>query len=317
MGGSGKNPVSLAGRMLRSGDGKRIVRNFSYLTLLQLAGYAFPLITMPYLGRVLGVDKFGLLAIGTAIVAYLQSLVDYGFNYTAVKKLARVREDRQAVSHIVSVTLCTKGTLLLLALSLLGICTAAIPFLREHAAVIFATALILPGYALLSDWFFQAVEDMKYITFFQLLSKVIFATLVFVVIKDTEDYLWQPVLVALGTMAAAVAGLTVMVRRYGVRLNAVRPGEVWAEIRSGADMFISLFLPTIYTNLNTIILGAAQGKGATGTYNGASKFTSLAYSFFGLISRSVDPFFARRMDRHTLSRATSWATCASSWASAC
>lgn len=65
-------------------------------------------------------------------------------------------------------------------------------------------------------------------------------------------------------------------------------------------MFVTLFLPTIYTNLNTIILGSSQGDRATGIYNGASRFTGLAYNIFTTISRTVYPFFARKMDKHKL-----------------
>ena len=65
-------------------------------------------------------------------------------------------------------------------------------------------------------------------------------------------------------------------------------------------MFITVFLPTIYTNLNVLILGSYQGVTATGLYNGGSKFTSLAFSLFKLISRSVYPYFSRKLDRHAL-----------------
>jgi len=63
-------------------------------------------------------------------------------------------------------------------------------------------------------------------------------------------------------------------------------------------MFITIFLPTIYSQLNTLLLGAYNGKTATGIFSGGTKFTTIAYGIFQLISRTAYPFFSRRMDKH-------------------
>ena len=65
-------------------------------------------------------------------------------------------------------------------------------------------------------------------------------------------------------------------------------------------MFVSIFLPTIYTNLNVLLLGAYNGSIATGIYSGGVRFTSLAYRVTTLFSRVFYPFLARRMDKHSL-----------------
>ena len=66
-----------------SKDGKTLLMNFGYLSLLQIAGYAFPLITMPYLARVIGPEGFGKIAFASAVVVWFQTIADWGFNYTA------------------------------------------------------------------------------------------------------------------------------------------------------------------------------------------------------------------------------------------
>ena len=86
----------------RSRDGKRIVKNFGYLLLLEVATHLFPLITLPYLGRVIGVEGFGLLAIGTAVISYVQAITKYGFDYSSVRDVARYRDSIGEVSKIVS-----------------------------------------------------------------------------------------------------------------------------------------------------------------------------------------------------------------------
>lgn len=285
-------------KIFRSKDGKVLIKNFGYLSFLELASYFFPLITMPYLARVLGVDIFGTLAIGTAIVAYFQSITSYGFAYTSVRDAARNRREKEVLSEIISVTVYSKAVLMLLSIIILVVCTILIPFFYKNALVIWCTFLIIPGYVLNSEWVFQALEDMKYITIQSIASKLIFTVLVFVVIHNKEDYLWQPILTSIGAFVPAVWGLAILKKKYGIIIKRPSIKSIYYELKNGFSMFITVFLPTVYTQLNTILLGVFNGNVATGIYSGGTKFTSLAYSLFQVISRTVYPFFARKMDQH-------------------
>lgn len=86
----------------QSKDGKALIENFISLSALQIVGYIFPLITLPYISRVVGVSHFGDIAFATAIVMYFQTFVDWGYNFTATRDLARVRDDKNMVSTIYS-----------------------------------------------------------------------------------------------------------------------------------------------------------------------------------------------------------------------
>lgn len=288
----------LFSRVRKSKDGKSVVKNFGYLSLLEMTSHFFPLITTPYLARVIGVEGFGIIAIGVAVIAYFQSFTNYGFIYTSVRDVARNRDNIDEVSRIVSRTFFSKLFLLLVSIAIIAILTITIPYFQDNAAVIWCTALLLPGHVLMTDWVFQALEDMKYITVRSIASKLIFTLLVFVLIQSKDDYLWQPVLTAIGYMIPAVWGLIVLKKKFHLYIVVPSLMTILQEIKQGFNMFITVFLPTIYTNLNTIILSAYNGKSATGIYSGGSKFTSIAYSLFQLISRTMYPFFARRMDKH-------------------
>lgn len=89
-------------RVKNSKESKNLIQNFFALSILQIAGYVFPLITLPYLARVIGVEKFGEIAFATAVIVYMQAIVDYGFAFSAVRDIARCRADRQAISVIYS-----------------------------------------------------------------------------------------------------------------------------------------------------------------------------------------------------------------------
>lgn len=287
-------------RLHSSNDGKKVIANFGYLSILQLVNYIFPFITLPYLARVLGVNAFGLLAIGTSVIAYFQTLIDYGFNFSTVKDIARHKQEKELVNKIVIETMGARLLLLVISFVIIFLAIWLIPFFRENAAIILSTATMLVGYTLMADWFFQAVEDMKYITIVSVLSNTIFTILVFVVIKKPADYLLQPLLITAGTTVSSILCWYIILRKYKLQLFLPSINSIIARIKEGFNMFVSIFLPTIYTNLNVLLLGAYNGSIATGIYSGGVRFTSLAYRVTTLFSRVFYPFLARRMDKHSL-----------------
>lgn len=287
-------------RLKKNSNGRRVFNNLKYLTLLEITTHLFPLITTPYLARVIGVKGFGILAIGVAIVAYFQSFVEYGFNYSSVRDVARLREDYNSISQIFFLTVFTKLALMLFSSVLLVLLTLFIPYFRDNSVVIWCTFLLIPAVVMNTDWIFQGLEDMKYITIRSIVTKFLFTIPIFIIIRKPEDYFWQPILVAGGLIVSSIWGYLQLKKDYHICFYLPTCSEIIIQIKKNFSLFVSLFLPTIYTQLNTLLLSGFNGKQATGIYSGGTKFTSIAYSFFQLISRVFYPYFARQMDKHKL-----------------
>lgn len=282
-----------------SKDGKTVFANFGYLSLLQVAGYVFPLISMPYLARVIGADGFGKIAFASAIVVWIQTISDWGFNLTATRDVAQNRNNKELVSRIFSNVLWARSVLTLLSGIILLLVVLLVPYLRENADIIFVTFLLVPGYILFPEWFFQAIEKMKYTTLFNLLLKLIFTVAVFVFIHKREDYLIQPLLTTIGYLLCGIGALYLIFKKWGYTLYKPQWTEIFKTIRNSTDVFINNLMPNLYNSFSVMLLGFFGGSTANGIYDGGNRFPVIFYQFQSVLSRAFYPFLSRRPDKHS------------------
>lgn len=282
-----------------SKEGRTVFANFGYLSLLQVAGYVFPLFSMPYLARVIGADGFGKIAFASAIVVWIQTISDWGFNLTATRDVAQNRDNKELVSRIFSNVLWARSVLTLLSGIILLLVVLLVPYLRENADIIFVTFLLVPGYILFPEWFFQAIEKMKYTTFFNLFLKLVFTVAVFVFIHKREDYLMQPLLTTIGYLLCGIGALYLIFKKWGFSLYKPQWGEIFKTIRNSTDVFINNLMPNLYNSFSVMLLGFFGGSTANGIYDGGNRFPSIFYQFQSVLSRAFYPFLSRRPDKHS------------------
>lgn len=286
-------------RISGSKDGKTVFANFGYLSLLQIAGYVFPLISMPYLARVIGADGFGKIAFASAIVVWIQTISDWGFNLTATRDVAQNRNDKEKVSRIFSNVLWARCILTILSGLILLVVVLTVPYLRENADIIFVTFLLVPGYILFPEWFFQAIERMKYTTIFNLIIKLIFTIFVFIFIHKREDYLIQPLLTTIGYLSCGIGALYLILKKWGYTLYKPEWTEILKTIRNSTDVFINNLMPNLYNSFSVMLLGFFGGSTANGLYDGGNKFPTIFYQFQSVLSRAFYPFLSRRPEKHS------------------
>lgn len=290
--------MSIWKRIKGSKEAKNLLSNFFSLSLLEVAGYIFPLLTVPYLAHILGVELYGAIAFASAIIVYFQTFVDYGFIFTAVRDIARCRDNKDEITTIYSEIMWARGFLLLCAFILLLILIFAIPKFYEMIWLLLASFLIVVGYAMFPTWVFQGMEKMKYITIFNVIIKLIFTVAVFCFIKDRADYLLQPIFTGLGYIISGASAMW-LINRWGIKLHKVSFSRIVYRIRSNFDLFLTQIIPNLYSSASVLFLGFVCGPAANGIYDAANRFNNLGNRLFSIISRTFYPFLSRRMDKHS------------------
>src|SRR5690625_5129745 len=236
----------LISRIQSDKDEKALFANFSYLMLLRISGYVFPLITIPYLARVIGVDGFGKIAFAAAVVLWFKTITDWGFNYTSTRDLAKNSDNKELVSFIFTNTIWAKIILMLISFVVFSILIHTIPVLKENKLILLLTFFTIIGEVIFPEWVFQAMEKMKYITILSLISRLIFTLLVFVCIKDAEDYILNPLFTRLGSIVCRIASLYIITVQWGVKLGKPNISYIYNTIKKSTNVFINNVMPNLY-----------------------------------------------------------------------
>ena len=154
-------------------DKKKLLENFFSLGLVQLVSYIIPLISLPYLSRVLSTECFGKVFFAYSFVQYFIMITDFGFGLSAVKDISANRDNILKRDEIFNAVIMAKLFLSFVCFIILCIIVITISKFRADCNIYFLTFLMVIGNAISPIWFFQGIEHMKYITFLNILSKLI------------------------------------------------------------------------------------------------------------------------------------------------
>ena len=283
-------------------DARRLSSNVLYLTLLKIAEYLLPLITIPYLSRVIGVDGLGAIAFASAVVIWFQTISDWGFNYSATRDVARVRDDINAVSEIFSNVFWARCLLMIVSLLILSLFILCFDKFYDNRIVLLLTFLLIPGRILFPEWYFQAIEQMKYVTMLNLLTKGLFTVAIFIFIKRAEDYFLQPLFLSVGYIVSGVIAMFIIIKKKGVHLRRPSMSECFKAIVNSTNIFINNLMPNLYNSFSAVLLGLFAGASsfANGIYDAGKKFTTVVNSLLETFGRAFFPFLARRLEKHNV-----------------
>lgn len=195
-------------------DKKRLLSNFFSLSVLQAFTYILPLLTLPYLVRVLGVKNFGLVTFAQAFIVYFNILVDYGFNLSATREISIHRDNEEKVTEIFNSVMIIKSILIGVSFVILNLVVFSFEKFSSEWELYYLTFLWVIGQAFFPVWYFQGMEQMKYITVINITSKVIFTALIFVVIQNESDYKYVPLLNGTGVLTGAIISIWIIHNKF-------------------------------------------------------------------------------------------------------
>jgi O-antigen/teichoic acid export membrane protein len=272
---------------------KILIENFTFLSALQVSNLILFLITVPYLFRILGSRNYGLIIFAQTIAFYFSIFVNFGFNLTATRDISVNRNDKNKISEIFSSVLVLKVVFFLISFLSIMILISCIESLKVNRNLYIFSMLACLSEALFPLWFFQGIEKMKYITFFNVSTRILATILVFVFIDNQQKYFLYPLIIGSGALAGSLGALTIVLKRYRVRF-IFQPVKVYmAYFKENLLYFFSNISTQIYVNANKIIIGSFLGMVSLAYYDVAEKVINMVKVPYSLLGQTLFPRVAR------------------------
>jgi len=272
---------------------KKLFLNFTNYGIFQVFNYLIPLITIPYIVRVIGAEKFGVISLALAVSYYFRIIAEYGFSITGVQMIAQNKDDINKRSEVYSTIITIQ--LIFTVVGLLGmlILINVWPTLRAEQLVYMVTYIIVPANVFMALWFFIGTEEMHYLNIINLIGRVCYIVFIFIFVKQREDYYIIPILNGGSLLLAGLASLGFIYRKFNIRYQFPSFTKMKAYLYEGWPLFASIFGMNLYRNSNVIILGAVSNMEVVGIYSAGEKIVKVMQSIFEPITQTLFPYVSR------------------------
>ncbi|HDS8991401.1 TPA: flippase [Klebsiella pneumoniae subsp. pneumoniae] len=266
-------------------------KNIILLALVQLSNYLFPLLSFPYLSRVLGPEGFGQVALAQSIIMYFTLFIDFGFNLSATRRisLASIDNSKNVISEIYSSVTFSKLLLFFLSCILCYLLTTFWEQFGRVQGLVFIGFISLLGSVAFPLWLFQGIQKMAGVITATSIAKLISLAFIFLIVKTKDDVAEAMFSLSLGMFLSGLISIFyVRVKRIAV-FYIPRKEKIVFYLKDSFPLFLSFFFSSIYTTMNTLILGVFSTMYSIGVYSAAEKIKSVSQSAISPIQQSVYP----------------------------
>ncbi len=259
---------------LRKFDPRRFARsllmqNVAALYGVQIGRKLIPLVTIPYLARVLGIAGWGTVAFVTALSEFVIIAIEFGFNLSATREIARHRDSPAACGEVMSGVLGAQGLLAVLGVSLAVLASRWIPLLHDNTALLIGGLIYGVSQGFSPLWFFQGLERLRLSSALEIGGKLITLCGMFLFVHSPGDaWKWMTLCAIAPTISTLVAlGIayqTIPLRRPTFHL-------ISTALRMGWPMFVFRSAESLYGVANALLLGLFAGPEIVGYFASAEK----------------------------------------------
>jgi O-antigen/teichoic acid export membrane protein len=272
-------------------------KNIFYSTILTTANYIFPLLTYPYVSRVLGVDKIGICNFVDSIINYFVLFSMLGVGIVGIREIAKNKNDKECLNKTFNSLffLNTLSTTIMLVLLIIAI--NIVPKLNEHKELMYIGAFKLVFNYLLIEWLYKGLEDFKFITNRTVIIRCLYVISVFIFIHDVNDYKLYYLLMALMVVLNSIVNILYSRKfvKYSLSNIYIKP-----YIRPFIILGLYMLLTSMYTSFNVAYLGFVAGETEVGYYTTATKLYGIILSVFTAFTGVMLPRMSALIAEHNI-----------------
>ncbi|MGN8804184.1 MULTISPECIES: flippase [unclassified Blautia] len=255
---------------------KSIKLNVFMNMLLTMSSFIFPLITFPYVSRILLPEGTGKVSFATSMISYFTMFAQLGIPTYGIRVCAKIRDNREELTRTAHELLFINLIMSLISYAVLGIALLTVPRLQEERTlyVVVSFTIILTSIGM--EWLYKALEQYFYITIRSIIFKVVSLIAMFLLVHTKDDYVIYGGITILASSASNILNF-INVHKY-IDMKSVGNYNVKRHIKPVAIFFAMSCAATIYTNLDTVMLGFMDSDADVGYYNAAVRIKTILVS---------------------------------------
>lgn len=269
-----------------------IKSNYIYNLLNTVSGLLFPIITFPYVSRIMLADGVGKINFLNSIIAYITLFSCLGIPLYAVREIAKIRDDKRKLSITASEILILHLGLTLIGYFAVGLIALTVGKVQAD----FAVFLILSATIILTtigcDWLFQGVEDFKYIALRGIVIKTLSLGYLLVFVQTKADIIPYAIYTVVGVLGGNVFNFYRLRKYVHLRDFSLSELQPLRHLKPALHIFVLNLIISIYVNLDTIMLGFRKDETAVGLYTAASRLSKMCLGITSSLGVVLLPRFS-------------------------
>ena len=260
----------------------------------------FPLITFPYICRVIGVEGVGLVDFFDSIIGYITLFAYLGIPLYAIREVARLRDDSKAVAKTTVEVILLHALLTLIGYFVVIILCIFVPDIQRNVSLFLILSLALVFSAIGCEWFYQGIEDFTYITIRGIIIRVVSIVLLFVFVKSENDLLYYGCFSVVGVIGTNLFNFF-RLRKYIKKDDFIFSDlHIFRHLRPALKVFFFNITVSFYLKFNPVLLGFLKSDIAVGYYSFAVKPMTIMISLSACLGNVMMPRLSNLLENDSV-----------------
>lgn len=256
-----------------------------------------PLLVIPYIVLICGEEGYGKIGVGMALAFFIMVFIDYGSEITGVKQVAVNRENKSKLENIFITTYTAKLVLLFVVLSIVSILFYFIPYFNQDKKLFFLSLSMVVGQFINPTWYFQGIENFKWITILNILSKIIYLAGIFLFIHKASDYAYCNLIWGIGMIIANGISFAYIIITHSFSFANTKKDEVLKLIKENFSIFSSQIFVSLQMYSPIVLISFFGGNTMAGQYKIIDQIIVIFKTYILLFFNYVYPRVCYLLDK--------------------
>lgn len=254
-----------------------------------VTGILFPVITFPYAARVLMPEGIGAINFLNSIIGYIVLLTSLGIPMYAVKEVAKYRDDKAKRDQITVEIIALSFILCFLGYIAVWILAECVPQIHKQASLFYVLSLTIVFTTIGVNWFYQGIEDFKFITIRAIIIRTLSAAALFIFVKDSTDLLIYAIIIVGSTVGNNIINFIYLKKHIIINKKTISKINIKKHIHPTLSTFLVTIAISLYYNLNPILIGFLSNESQVGYYTAGIKIIYIGTMLISSISNVLLP----------------------------